>query len=272
MIGNMSMKNDDLKAFYDSVYRKGEDDHYTKLLLSKGKHAVDKMAVLAELDWKGKRVLDVGCGTGEFAFLAMQHGASTVMGLDYAPEAVAIAQAKYRVPGLQYECGEVSRVSGTYDVIVSMGTIEHMDAPLGVLRHLKTLLAPDGIMIITCPNWSNPRGYILMTLYLLMDAKITLADIHYFTPKDFEFFSQELQMKLEWSTFDHEWAHGGKLLDDLARRLPGVARDSGLTIDQAHIDKLLHWLRDRALPLEVDHLHSGAIALYRFSHISSPTV
>jgi 2-polyprenyl-3-methyl-5-hydroxy-6-metoxy-1,4-benzoquinol methylase len=266
MMGNMSMKNDDLKAFYDSVYRKGEDDHYTKLLLSKGKHAVDKMAVLAELDWKRKRVLDVGCGTGEFAFLAAQHGASTVVGLDYAPEAVAIAQEKYKVPGLRYECGAVEHISGTYDVIVSMGTIEHMDAPLVVLRHLKTLLAPGGVMIITCPNWSNPRGYILMTLYLLLDAKITLADIHFFTPRDFEFFAQELQMQLTWSTFDHEWAHGGKLLDDLARRLPGVAKDSHLNIDGAHIERLLHWLRDRALPLEVDHTHSGAIALYRFAH------
>ena len=38
--------------------------------------------------WKGKRVLDVGCGTGNFAREIAKKDAKYVLGIDYADEAI----------------------------------------------------------------------------------------------------------------------------------------------------------------------------------------
>ena len=91
---------------------------------------------------------------------------------------------------------KITANKGKYDVIVSLGTLEHMDDPLRSLMHLKSLLLPGGKLVLTCPNWSNPRGYMLLTLYFLFNAPITLADLNYLTPVEFQKWAKKLKMKL----------------------------------------------------------------------------
>ena len=57
-----------------------------------------------------------------------------------------------------------------------------------------------------------------MTLKLLFDAPITLADLHYFTPIDFVKWGQKLDMNLTWKTIEHSWGNGDKLIIDLKQR------------------------------------------------------
>ena len=47
--------------------------------------------ILKETKWKSKKVLDVGCGTGNFALKAAKNGAH-VLGIDFAEEAIKIAK------------------------------------------------------------------------------------------------------------------------------------------------------------------------------------
>lgn len=259
------MKNKDLKTFYDRVYAKGESHHYTKLRLAKnGVLAADRAAALAELDWRGKSVLDIGCGTGETAHLVARRGAARVLGIDYAPGAIAVAEKNYRAPNLSFAVRDVRDVRGKFDAILSMGTLEHIDDPLGLLKKCKSMLRPGGSLIITSPNWSNPRGYILLTLFYLFRAKITLVDLHYFTPVEFAAWAKKLDMALTWRTVDQDWAHGEKLVADLKRRLPNVSRDSRLPTDTKRIKEFVRWIETHILPLEKDMPHTGAIGVYHF--------
>ena len=66
---------------------------------------------------------------------------------------------------------DVFDLKGKFDVIVSIGTLEHTDDPFTTLKFLKRHLSKNGKIIITTPNWTNPRGYMLMTLLHLFDAK-----------------------------------------------------------------------------------------------------
>lgn len=256
------MKNQSLRSFYDRVYRKGERGHYTSLLLSGDKVPPAKKEVLKEIPWCGKRVLDAGCGTGELAYLIARRGAKEVMGVDYSQEAIKEAQKKYRHPALVFICGDLQKASGKFDVIVSLGTLEHLNNPLAALKRFKGMLKEQGSLIITCPNWTNPRGYMLMTLYHLFGAKITLADLHHFTPVDFEGFAEKLRMKLRWRTVEHDWAYGDKLIRDFEKRLPNVARDSKLPMDKKRIGKFIEWIGKNVVPLEVRSEHGGAVGLY----------
>ena len=258
------MRNKDLEKFYDGVYRKGEGAHYTKLRLAGKKLAADRAAVLEEMPWKGKTVLDVGCGTGETAYYIAKKGADRVVGLDYSPEAIAVARATHQHPHLFFEKKDVKDVKEKFDVIITMGTLEHTDNPFAMLKKFKSMLNPGGSIIVTSPNWSNPRGYVLLTLWFLFRARITLADLHYFTPVEFAAWAKKLGMKLAWRTVDQDWAHGEKLVADLKRRLPNVSRDSRLPTDTKRIKEFVRWIETHILPLEKDMPHTGAIGVYHF--------
>ena len=140
-----------------------------------------------------------------------------------------------------------------------------MDNPLQILKLFKKHLNLKGKIIITSPNWTNPRGYILMTLLLLFNATITLADLHYQTPVDFIKYSNNLNMKLKWRTIEKSWAHGDILIQDLQKRLPNFLKDSNLPMNPKNIKNFIKWLKENVLPFENSLPQSGATGLYVFS-------
>lgn len=253
-------KNKDLKNFYKGVYKKGEKTHFTTFLVS-GKPSSEHLEVLKEINWKSKSVLDVGCGTGLFSFLCAKKGGN-VLGIDYADEAIDLAKKTYFHKNLEFKKMNAIEINEKYDVIVSIGTLEHMDHPFELLKLLKTHLKKNGKIIITNPNWTNPRGYVLMTLQLLFDAPITLADIHYFTPINHVEWAKKLKMKLKWKTIEQSWAHGDTLITDFKRRIPNVLKDTSLPNQKKRINALINWLEQYVNPLNNSLPHSGAIGIY----------
>ena len=255
-------KNKNLKKFYDEAFQKGEQKHFTR---RGNKKDLDFLEVLKEVSWKNKNVLDVGCGTGKLLYLASRKGAKCI-GVDFSMEAIKIAKKKFKHPNLAFQHLDISETfSGKYDVILSIGTLEHQDDPLSTLKLFKKHLNSKGKIIITSPNWTNPRGYILMTLYYIFNAPITLVDLHYFTPKDFENWAKILRMSLKWRTFDKSWGHGKVMIEDLEKRLPKVLDDVKLFNKSKNIQNLIKWLNDKVLPLDSDNTISGATGLYIFS-------
>ena len=91
------------------------------------------------LDSGARRLLDIGCGPGQFAefILAAAPGVSYT-GVDFS--AVAIGQAQNRVPGarfIQADLGDIQQLNGTsYDLVVALEVLEHIDADLEVLAKL----------------------------------------------------------------------------------------------------------------------------------------
>lgn len=256
------MNNKKLQSFYDKVYIKGEKKHFTTYRESSSTSEIYK--ILNDIKWKSKKILDVGCGTGNFAFNIAKKGGH-ILGIDYSDEAISIAQTKYFHNNLEFKKLDVSEIKEKFDIIVSNGTLEHMDEPLKTLRLFKKHLNSNGSIIITSPNWTNPRGYILLTLMYLFKSPITLADIHYFTPVDFENFAKKLKMKLQWKTVDRSWSHGQVLIKDFKKRLPKVLKDSKLPNNKKQIDGLLKWVNTNVVSLNNDLPHSGATGIYVFS-------
>ncbi len=255
-------QNKNLKKFYNDVYVKGEKKHFTSYRESTSTSEANE--VLKEISWKTKKVLDVGCGTGFFAYKAAKKGAK-VLGIDFSNEAISIAKSQHSHPNLEFESIDVTKVKEKFDVIVSNGTLEHMDEPIKTLKLFKRHLNPNGCIIITSPNWTNPRGYILLTLLYLFNAPITLVDLHYFTPVNFKNFAKKLKMNLTWKTFDRSWSHGDILIEDLKQRLPNVLRDAKLPNDKKRIDSFIKWFKINIVSFDNELPHSGATGLYVFS-------
>jgi SAM-dependent methyltransferase len=105
------------------------------------------------------RVLDVGCGMGEFA-ARLAERADLVEALDRSP--VMIAEAKRRVPPnvtcLLGDAATAQLPVDAYDAITSISTLHHMDLPV-VLPRLGAALRPGGLLIaVSLHRLEIPRG------------------------------------------------------------------------------------------------------------------
>ena len=104
---------------------------------------------------EGKRVLDVACGEGYGSCLMKQWGAKEVVGVDISEEAVQNAQQLFGQEGvtyIQHIAESLPFEDDSFDVGVSLETIEHLDDPVAFLKELRRVVKPDGILVVSCPN------------------------------------------------------------------------------------------------------------------------
>jgi 2-polyprenyl-3-methyl-5-hydroxy-6-metoxy-1,4-benzoquinol methylase len=101
----------------------------------------------------GQRVLDMACGEG-YGAQVLAARAAAVVGVDANPEAHEHARLRYTAPGLTFERDLVETFGepGSFDAVVFLQTIEHVQDPAAVLRHFRDLLAPGGVAYISTPN------------------------------------------------------------------------------------------------------------------------
>lgn len=255
------MTNQELRALYERVYTRGQETFFTFPTEDVSEE------VRRELDWEGLEVLEVGCGSGHTSALLAEAGAR-VLAVDYVESAVAQARARYRHRNLRFEVMSFEDVTGDYDAIVAQEVIEHTDDPLEFLRRMKQCLRPDGRIVVTCPNFTNIRGVVWMTLQVLLEVPMSLTDKHFICPFDMEKWSQELGLECCWRTFRHGQAHGEDLVLDFRKRLTNALRDANL--DNSRVDRFLYWL-DRSRRYDADSVSNGAKALYRLQRRSSTT-
>jgi 2-polyprenyl-3-methyl-5-hydroxy-6-metoxy-1,4-benzoquinol methylase len=99
----------------------------------------------------GRRVLDMACGYGSEV---LSRSAAAVAGVDANPEAFEHARLRYRRENLSFERGlvETFGAPGSFDAVVFLQTIEHVQDPQAVLEHFRRLLAPGGVAYVTTPN------------------------------------------------------------------------------------------------------------------------
>lgn len=96
-----------------------------RMAFGTGHHATTRMMVKAmlDMDLRGKRVCDLGCGTGVLAILAERLGAAEVMAIDYDPVAVENARlnvAMNHCERIVVEKGDADLARGTgYDAILA---------------------------------------------------------------------------------------------------------------------------------------------------------
>ena len=111
---------------------------------------------LAVYEWVAERcgglhVVDMACGEG-YGVDVLARRARSVTGVDANPEAHEHARLKYTRPGVRFERGLVESHSEPCDAVVFLQTIEHVEDPAAVLRHLHGMLRPGGTAYVSTPN------------------------------------------------------------------------------------------------------------------------
>jgi 2-polyprenyl-3-methyl-5-hydroxy-6-metoxy-1,4-benzoquinol methylase len=120
--------------------------------------------------WRGKRVLEVGCGIGTDSINFARAGAE-LTAVDLSGASLAIARQRAEVTGVadritfrQANAEELSSVvdDGPYDLIYSFGVIHHTPHPERALAQMRALAAPGSTLkLMIYHRWSWKVFWIL---------------------------------------------------------------------------------------------------------------
>jgi SAM-dependent methyltransferase len=105
------------------------------------------------LDFKGKRVLDVGCRDGLFCLEAEKRGALEIEGID---NCLSLGAVEFLIPFLKSrvrmrEMGLYNltpTVLGEFDIVLFLGVLYHLRYPFQALRIVTDILRDGGYMIV----------------------------------------------------------------------------------------------------------------------------
>lgn len=118
-----------------------------------------------QINAESHRMLEIGCGTGEYAALLAKQPHISVLGTDICQPFVDYAQQHFGRVNLNFACfdftnaTEVANHIGNtrFDSVVGNGILHHMYYHLDdVLQHILKLLAPGGRIAFMEPNLYNP--------------------------------------------------------------------------------------------------------------------
>jgi ubiquinone/menaquinone biosynthesis C-methylase UbiE len=108
----------------------------------------------------GEDVVDVGCGRGELLVEAVRLGASSAVGVEYAPAAMALARSTVERAGdrasvVQADARALPLADRSADLVTMIDVVEHLrpDELSPALSEARRVLRPGGrIFIHTMPN------------------------------------------------------------------------------------------------------------------------
>jgi SAM-dependent methyltransferase len=103
---------------------------------------------------QGRRVLDLGSGTGYGTAHLRRAGAAEVVGVDRDRRAVSYARSHYSTPGLQFLVADAQELPpdlGVFNAIVSSNVFEHLHDPGCALAQVRRHLQPGGPFLLVVP-------------------------------------------------------------------------------------------------------------------------
>ena len=202
------------------------------------------------------RILDIGCGQGDFVFEAKIHGWNA-FGSEYSDAAIRLCSGR----GLEVIKEPVSALSfgsEKFDVITSFEVIEHIQTPNLLFETARSLLRPGGLFYLTTPNFNAilrflegsrfaMLGYPEHLCFYSKSSMRHLALQHEFTPLKITTTGIDLarmqkilnQFVQPSQKFDRESFQTGKTQTDLMRTQ--IESNSALLFSKNLINTILGW-------------------------------
>ena len=164
-----------------------------------------KLASLVGLGLKpNSRILDVGCGSGEFLMHLFDLGMKDLTGIDPFLDKDILKSNGPKIYKRTLE--EISADGSLFDLVMLHHVFEHVKDPLNVLKHCKKLLEEQGFLLIRIPiadcyawreysvNWvqlDSPRHTFIYSMeairMLSSEAGLEIVDLK-FDSTDFQFW------------------------------------------------------------------------------------
>lgn len=100
----------------------------------------------------GLKILDIGCGTGEtLTFLENFLDKPKLFGVDSSAVAIDFAKKRGHQKILKVDAQKLPFKEGTFDYVLLLDVIEHIEDDAGTILEAKRVLRPGGHIIVTTP-------------------------------------------------------------------------------------------------------------------------
>ena len=158
---------------------------------SYGRHKIDVLLdEVLKAQQAGARILDVGCGTGEYVRRAIELG-FTASGVEPADAMRAVAISKN--PGASIVSGvatDLSYPDESFDLVICIEVLRYLDLSdvRQALRELRRVLRPGGTMFLTMVNRYALDGFYLHYLLqrMLKSPSVGRPHCEFVTPAELD--------------------------------------------------------------------------------------
>jgi 2-polyprenyl-3-methyl-5-hydroxy-6-metoxy-1,4-benzoquinol methylase len=127
-----------------------------------------KLKLINSFNSEERKLLDVGCGTGDFLKLAQEHNWK-VSGIELSEKARAIANKKTNDSVFDVEHLEELDPK-SYDIITLWHVLEHLPELNEQISIFKSLLKCNGVLIIAVPNYKSYDSKYYMEFWAAFDV------------------------------------------------------------------------------------------------------
>ncbi len=111
---------------------------------------------------KGQRLLEVGCGSSLWLPYFRKRFGLEIAGIDHSEPGLEAARRILARHGLDGDlrhrdlCDPGRELDSAFDVVFSLGFVEHLDDPAEGIEKMAGFLAPGGVMVTWTPNTAGP--------------------------------------------------------------------------------------------------------------------
>jgi SAM-dependent methyltransferase len=176
-----------LERIYDETYfiGSGRDDLEIETgLLKRGTARLQLAEIIAYVEDGGNshirpRVLEVGCGLGDFLVEARAAGFD-IQGVDFSASAVAVANRT-----LGEEIARSGRLEdlnipdGSLDIVVLADLIEHVRDPAQLIDQVRRMVKPGGVVFVATPSLDSLSARLMGRFWV----EFKLEHLFYFDPR-----------------------------------------------------------------------------------------
>lgn len=148
------------------------------------------------LNQSSRKLLDIGCGTGDFLKVAQQNHWQ-VSGTEISSKAAQLASKNIDAQIYGGDIAGINFHGQKYDVVTAYHVIEHLPDPVTFLMQAKKLLKPNGILFLETPNISG------------IGFKVTKAKWSHIIPPEHIIYFQpkSLSFTLKKANFSHHYTY-----------------------------------------------------------------
>lgn len=155
-----NLQNEAKKSYAMWQYERGENT----IAFYRERYTTEEM-------FRGKTVLDVGCGAAGKTMYYASQGVEKIVGMDivahYKDEAEALARELGFADKFEFVVGDAAQTGfpeNTFDTIIMNDAMEHVDRPDLVLAEVRRVLKPGGRLYVNFPPINHPFGAHLSDL------------------------------------------------------------------------------------------------------------
>lgn len=141
---------DDQREFFDHLVVEDWESYRSDEWDALRRHEVEALFRLVS----GRRVIDIGCGVGfHDAVMADLPGVEEVVGIDYSPKSIEVAEREYPHPRVSRRAADLYELQpADFDLAVSFQVIEHLTEPERFLAACAAQVRRGGAVAVITPN------------------------------------------------------------------------------------------------------------------------